>query len=230
MGRQTKPGTPARDRGDQDAGTAGREPAHQTGKPRRRASRTAREEPGPRPPPAGGKTTRAEAPATTARVRAARRARRGPENDEARNTTAEGEQARTAASTPGAQPTRTEPPAEKTAETTGETGNGEPEREPAKATTPERGNGCALEEIMFCPPGGVRVRGGGDVKGRARPVWRPLTPERRRSRPRRPAIACLRRAKHEGTQAVGGSKYQPKSDTSQGGVPALGDGSPLLRH
>lgn len=33
------------------------------------------------------------------------------------------------------------------------TGNGEPCREPANATTPQRGNGCALEEIMCCLPG-----------------------------------------------------------------------------
>ena len=45
---------------------------------------------------------------------------------------------------PAAQPTRTEPPEERTAETTGATGNGDPCREPAKATTPERGNGCWL--------------------------------------------------------------------------------------
>jgi len=86
----------------------------------------ASDEPGPREPPAGGKTHKADAPATTARVRAARRARGGPENDEARTTTAEMQHERTAASTPGAQPTRTEPPAESTAATTGETGKGEP--------------------------------------------------------------------------------------------------------
>jgi threonine dehydrogenase-like Zn-dependent dehydrogenase len=45
---------------------------------------------------------------------------------------------------PAAQPTRTEPPEERTAETTGATGNRDPCREPAKATTPERVNGCWL--------------------------------------------------------------------------------------
>lgn len=145
---------PARRRGDQDADIEGRKPAHQTGRPADKAHLTAREEPGPRTPPAGGNTAKAEAPATTARVRVARRARGGPGNDEARTTTAEGQQERTAESTPGAQPTRTEPPEESTAETTGATGNGEPCREPAKATTPQRGSECPLEEIMFCPPGG----------------------------------------------------------------------------
>ena len=118
-----------------------------------RAHRTASEEPGPRAPPAGGNTQRAVAPETTARVRAARRARGGPGNDEAQNTTAEGQQERTAASTPEAQPTRTEPPAERTAEITGATGNGELCREPAKATAPPRGKeeelDVSLLEIMF---------------------------------------------------------------------------------
>jgi hypothetical protein len=45
---------------------------------------------------------------------------------------------------PAAKATRTEPPEERTAETTGATGNRDPCREPAKATTPERGNGCWL--------------------------------------------------------------------------------------
>jgi hypothetical protein len=40
---------------------------------------------------------------------------------------------------PAAQPTRTE---ERTAETTSATGNRDPCREPAKATTLVRGNGC----------------------------------------------------------------------------------------
>jgi hypothetical protein len=106
-----------------------------------------------------------EAPETTARVQSARRTRGGPEKDEARTTTAEGQQSRTAASTPEEQPTRTEPPAASTAQTSGPTGKGEPRREPAKATTPERGNGCWLEGIMFCPPGGEGGRRGGDVKG-----------------------------------------------------------------
>jgi hypothetical protein len=114
--------------------------------------------------------TRAEAPATTARVRVAKRPRGGPEKDEARTMTAEGQQERTAASTPGAQPTRTEPLAESTAATEGETGKGEPCLEPAKATAPPRGNGekepeVSLPEIMFCLPGGGRDRKGGDVKG-----------------------------------------------------------------
>jgi hypothetical protein len=125
----------------------------------------ASEEPGRREPPVGGKTHSTQAPATTARVRAAKHARGGPGNEEARTTTAEGQHERTAASTPEAQPTRTEPPEERTAETTGATGNGEPWREPAKATTPERGNGCWLEGIMFCPPGSGWSRRGGDVKG-----------------------------------------------------------------
>ena len=42
---------------------------------------------------------------------------------------------------PAAQPTRTEPTEERTAETTSATGNRDPCREPAKATTLERGNG-----------------------------------------------------------------------------------------
>jgi hypothetical protein len=129
------------------------------------AQRRASEDPGPREPPAGGKTQRAEASATTARVRAARRARGGPGKDEARTTATEGQQERTAASTPAAQPTRTEPPEDSTAEMIGSTGNGEPWREPEKATTPERGNECALEGIMFCPPGGEGGRRAGDVKG-----------------------------------------------------------------
>ena len=119
--------------------------------------------------PAGGKTHRAEAPETTALVRAARRTRGGAEKEEARTTIAEGQQERTMASTPGAQPTRTEPPEERTARTTGVTGNGEPCREPAKATGPERGNeeeaDVSLPEIMFCLPRGGRDREGGDVKG-----------------------------------------------------------------
>jgi hypothetical protein len=164
-GRYMKPGTPAKRREDQEAGAEGRGPAHQTGRPRRRDSRTASEEPGPREPPAGEKTHSAEAPATTAQVRAAKRARGEPGNEEARTTTAEGQHERTAASTPAAQPTRTQPPEERTTETTGATGNGEPWREPAKATTPERGNGCWLEGIMFCPPGGEWSRRAGDVKG-----------------------------------------------------------------
>jgi hypothetical protein len=213
---------PARRRGDQDADTEGRGPAHQTGRPADKAHLTASEEPGPREPPAGGKTTRAEAPATTARVRAAKRARGGPGNDEARTTRAEGQHERTAASTPGAQPTRNEPPAARTAETTGATGNGEPCREPAKATTPERGNECALEEIMFCPPGGERVRGGGDVKGRSRPVWRPLTRNGQRSCPRRRAIASLWRAKRVRTRAVGKRWESAGHLRLVGGVPAFG--------
>lgn len=170
-GQQTQPGRPARRSGDQGAGTEGQGPAHQTGKPADRAHRTARAEPGPSTPPAGGKTHRAEAPATTARVRAARRARGGPGNDEARSTNTEGQQERTAASTPDAQPTRTEPPAASTAATTGETGKVEPCREPQKATAPPSGNGqeeepdVPLPEIMFCLPGGERAREGGDVKG-----------------------------------------------------------------
>ena len=58
----------------------------------------------------------------------------------ASSVTALGARARTAASTPRAQPTRIEPPASSTAATTGATGNGDPCREPAKATTPERGS------------------------------------------------------------------------------------------
>ncbi len=101
-------------------------PAHQTGSPEERAHRTAKVEPDPKEPPAGGKTTRAEAPATTARVRAARRARGGPGKEEARTTAAEGQHARTAASTPDAHPTRTEPAADRTARTAEATGKGEP--------------------------------------------------------------------------------------------------------
>ncbi len=169
-GRQAKPGTPARRRGDHGAFTEGRGPAHQTGRPAEIAHLTASEEPGPRELLAGGKTTRAEASATTARVRAARRARGGPGKEEARATTAEGQQERTAASTPEAQPTRMEPPAESTAATMGGTRKGDPWREPQKATTPPRGNGeeepdVSLPEIMFCLPGGERDREGEDVKG-----------------------------------------------------------------
>lgn len=109
--------------------------AHQTGMPAGKAQRTASEEPGPREPPAVGKTHSTEAQATTARVRTARRARGGPENDEARSTTAEEQQERTTASTPETKPTRTEPLAETTVEATGATGDGKPCREPAKATT-----------------------------------------------------------------------------------------------
>lgn len=160
---------PANQSGDHDAETAGQGPAHHTGRPADKAHRIASEEPGPRAPAAGGKTHRAEALATTARVRVARRARGGPGNDEARNTNAEGQQERTAASTPGTQPTRTEPPAESTAETTGATGNGEPCREPQKATAPPRGKeeepDVSLEEIMFCLPIGEWSRRAGDVKG-----------------------------------------------------------------
>jgi len=134
------------------------------------AHRIARVEPGSSTPPVGGKTARAEAPATTARVRAARRARDGPGKKEARSTTTEGQQERTAASTPGAQPTRTEPPAERTVETTGATGNGEPCREPAKATAPPRGNGeegagCYAARDHVLPAWGRKGAGGGDVKG-----------------------------------------------------------------
>ncbi len=159
-GRQTESGTPARRSGCQDAGAEGRGPAHQTGRPRQRASRTASEEPGPRTPSAGEKTTRTSAPATTARVRAASRARGGPGNDEAWRTTAEGQATRTAASTPDAQPTRTEPPAVRTAETTSATGNGEPCREPAKATTPERENGCGNSFCITIAPARERPTSG----------------------------------------------------------------------
>ena len=168
MGRQTKPGTPAKRSGDQEAGIEGRGPAHHTGRPADKAHQIASEEPGPRTPPAGGKTQRAETPATTARVRAASRARGGPEKDDARSTSAEGQQERTAASTPGAQPTRTEPPEVSTATTTGETGKGEPWREPQKATAPPRGKeepDVSLLGIMFCLPIGERGRRAGDVKG-----------------------------------------------------------------
>ena len=58
----------------------------------------------------------------------------------ASSVTALGATARTAASTPQAQPTRIEPPASSTARTTGATGNGDPCREPAKATTPDKGS------------------------------------------------------------------------------------------
>lgn len=194
-GRQTKPGMPARRSGDQDADTEGRGPAHQTGRPADRAQRTARVEPGPRTPPDGGNTHRAEAPATTARVRTARRARGEPENDEARSTTAEGQQERTAASTSGAQPTRTEPPADRTAETTGATGKGEPCRDPQKATAPPRGKeegpDVSLLEIMFCLPGGGRETAGrgyqGAGNGRYGGPWKPV---RRRSRLRPAGVAC----------------------------------------
>lgn len=129
------------------------------------------------------------ASATTARVRAARRARGGPGKDEAHSTTAQGQHERTAASTPKAQATRTEPPEESTAETTRSTGNGEPCREPAKATIPERGNKCWPEEIKCCLPEGVRGRGRG-CQGRGMAGMEDLDNlQGRRSCPRSPGLA-----------------------------------------